>query len=152
MIVARLRPSMRSTISIPPEFMRTSRGNSKWLTSPWPHKSRVIVQSLGVNIIMMDKIKNKIIHKKSKNYKAPTKADAITWANATWDSISADHVINGCKKFYMDPNDLDEKMAIYDDKYEEVFAEGFTFKPLPEHIQESDEEDSDDVGMFAYWH
>ena len=52
----------------------------------------------------------------------------------------------------MDPNDLDEEMAVYNDKYEEVFAEGLTFKPLPEHVAESDEEDSDDVGMFAYWH
>ena len=34
---------------------------------------------------MEDKMKNKIIHKKSKNYKAPTKADAIRWANAAWD-------------------------------------------------------------------
>ena len=66
---------------------------------------------------MREKIKNKIIHKKSKNYKAPTKADAITWANAAWDSISSDHVINGCKKCYMDPNDLDEEMAVHDDKY-----------------------------------
>ena len=48
----------------------------------------------------------------------------------------------------MDPNDLDEEMAVYDDKYEEVFQEGFKFKPLPEHVQESDEEDSDDVGIF----
>ena len=60
-------------------------------------------------------------HKKSKNYKALTKADAIKWANAAWDSISSDHVINGCKKCYMDPNDLDEEMAVYDDKYEEKF-------------------------------
>ena len=101
---------------------------------------------------MRDKIKNTIIYKKSKNYKAPTKADAIRWSNAACDSISAEHVINGCKKCYMDPNDLDEEMAVYDDKYEEVFAEGLTFKPLPEHVAESDEEDSDDVGMFAYWH
>ena len=43
-------------------------------------------------------------------------------------------------------------MAVYDDKFEEVFAEGLTFKPLPEHVAESDEEDSDDVGMFVYWH
>ena len=50
----------------------------------------------------------------------------------------------------MDPNDLDEEMAIYDDKYDEVFAEDLTFKSLPEHVAESDEEDSDDVGMFAY--
>ena len=36
---------------------------------------------------MREKIKNTIIHKKSKNYKVPTKADAIMWANAAWDSI-----------------------------------------------------------------
>ena len=52
----------------------------------------------------------------------------------------------------MDPSDLDEEMAVYDDMYEEVFQEGFKFKPLPEHVQESDEEDSDDVGIFSYWH
>ena len=52
----------------------------------------------------------------------------------------------------MDPNDLDEEMAVYDDKYEEVFQEGFKFKPLPEHVQESDEEDSNDVRIFSYWH
>ena len=52
----------------------------------------------------------------------------------------------------MDSIDLDEEMTVYDDKFEEVFAEGLTFKPLPEHVAESDEEDSDDVGMFAYWH
>ena len=93
-------------------------------------------------------MKNKIFHKKSKNYQA----DAIRWANAAWDSISSEHVINGCKKCYIHPNDLDEEMAVYDDKYEEVFAEGLTFKPFPVHVAESDEEDSDDVGMFAYWH
>ena len=49
-------------------------------------------------------------------------------------------------------NNLDEEMAVYDDVYEEVFAEGLTFKPLPVHVAELDEEDSDDVGMFAYWH
>ena len=39
------------------------------------------------------------------------------------------------------------------DKYdhEEVFQEGYKFKPLPEHVQESDEEDSNDVGIFSYW-
>ena len=51
----------------------------------------------------------------------------------------------------MDPNDLDEEMAVYDDKYEEVFQEGLVFKPLPEQVQESDEKDSDDVRMFSYW-
>ena len=96
----------------------------------------------------MCRIKSKIIHKKSKNYKA----DAIGWANAGWDNISSEHVINGCKKCYMDPNNLDEEMAVYDDKYEKVFAEGLIFKSLPEHVAESDEEDSDDVGMFAFWH
>ncbi len=99
---------------------------------------------------MREKIKNKIIHKKSKNYKAPTKANAIKWSNAAWDSISSEHVINGCKKCYMDPSDLDEAMAVYDNRYDEVFQEGF--KPLPEHAEESDEEDIDDVGPFAYWH
>ena len=97
---------------------------------------------------MREKIINKIIHKKSKNYKAPTKADAITWAN---DSISSEHVINGFKKCYMDPNDLEEEMAVYDDKYEEVFQEGLKFKPLPELVQESDEEESN-VGIRSYWH
>ena len=96
----------------------------------------------------MCRMKNEIFHKKSKNYTA----DAIRRANVAWDSISYEHVINGCKKCYMDFNNLDEEMAVYDDKYEEVFAEGLTFKPLPEHVAESDEEDSDDVGMFAYWH
>ena len=48
----------------------------------------------------------------------------------------------------MDPHDLDEEMAVYDDKYEEVFQEGFKFKPLPQHVQESDQED----GIFSYWH
>ena len=52
----------------------------------------------------------------------------------------------------MDPNDLDEEMAVYDEKYEEVFQKGLKFKPLPEHVQESDEEDSNDVGIFSYWH
>ena len=52
----------------------------------------------------------------------------------------------------MDPNELDEEIAVYDDKYEEVFQEGLKFKPLPEHVQESDEEDSDDVGIFSYWY
>ena len=52
----------------------------------------------------------------------------------------------------MDPNDLDEEMAVYDDKYEEVFQEGFKFKPLPEHVRESDKEDSNDIGIFSYWH
>ena len=99
---------------------------------------------------MRNKVKQRIIHTKSKNHKAPTKADAIKWANATWDKISSEHVINGCKKCYMDPSDLDEEMAVYDDQYEEVFQENF--EPLPQHIQESDEEDSNDVGPFAYWH
>ena len=80
---------------------------------------------------MSEKIKNEIIPQKSKNYIAPTKAN----------------VINGCKKCYMDPNYLDEEMAVYDDKYE-VFQEGFKFKPLPQHVQESDQED----GIFSYWH
>ena len=31
-----------------------------------------------------EKKKNQIIHEKSKNYKTPTKADAIPWANAAW--------------------------------------------------------------------
>ena len=52
----------------------------------------------------------------------------------------------------MNPTDLDEEMAVYDDKYEEVFAEGLSFKPLPEHVAELDEEESSEVGMFAYWH
>ena len=43
-------------------------------------------------------------------------------------------------------------MAIYDDKYDEVFTEGMTFKPLPEHVAKSDEGESNEVGMFAYWH
>ena len=99
---------------------------------------------------MQEKIKQKIIHKKSKNYKAPTKADAINWAHAAWESISSEHVINGCKICLMDPNNLDEEMVVYDDIYDEVFEEGF--KPLSEHTEESDEEYSDDVGHFAYWH
>ena len=44
---------------------------------------------------MREKIKNKIIHQKSKNYKAPTKADAIKWANAAWDSITATVIRQG---------------------------------------------------------
>ena len=52
----------------------------------------------------------------------------------------------------MDPNDLDEEMAVYDDKYEEVFQEGFKFKSLQEHVQEFDEGDIDDVGIFSYWY
>ena len=99
---------------------------------------------------MREKIKQKIIHKKSKNYKAPTKADAIKWANAAWDKITPEHIINGCKKCYMDPNDLDEEMAVYDNRYDEVFNEGFV--PLPQHVEESDQEDSDDIGPFSYWH
>ena len=50
-------------------------------------------------------------------------------------------------KCYMDPNDLDKEMAVYDDEYEEVFQEDLKFKPLPEHVQESDKDDSN-VGMF----
>ena len=52
----------------------------------------------------------------------------------------------------MDPNDLDEEMAVYDDKYEEEFQEGFKCTPLPEHVQESNEEDSNDIGIFSFWH
>ena len=37
-------------------------------------------------------------------------------------------------------------------KYEEGFQGGLKFKPLPQHVQESDEEDSDDIGIFSYWH
>ena len=33
-------------------------------------------------------------------------------------------------------------------KYEEVLLEGLKFKPLPQHVQESDEEDSDNIGFF----
>ena len=46
-------------------------------------------------------------------------------------------------------NDLDEEMAVYDYRYDEVWQKGF--KSLPEHIEESDE-DSADIGSFAYWH
>jgi len=52
----------------------------------------------------------------------------------------------------MDPNNLHEEMAVYDDKYEEVSQEGLKFKPLPEHVHESDEEDSNDVGIFSCCH
>ena len=61
--------------------------------------------------------------------------------------MTAEHIINGCKKCYMDPNDLDEEMAVYDDRYDEVWGEGF--QPDPQHVEESDEEDSADVGQFA---
>ena len=50
----------------------------------------------------------------------------------------------------MDSNDLDEEIAVYDDRYDEVWKEGF--HPDPQHVEESDEEDSADVGPFAYWH
>ena len=43
-------------------------------------------------------------------------------------------------------------MVVYDDTYEEVFAEGLTFKQLSEHVAESNEEESNEVGMFASWH
>ena len=43
-------------------------------------------------------------------------------------------------------------MAVYDDKYEETFSEGLTFKALPEHVAESDGEESNEVCMFAYWY
>ena len=43
------------------------------------------------------------------------------WENAGCDNFSSDHIINGYKKSFTDPNDLDEEMAVYDDKYEEKF-------------------------------
>ena len=48
----------------------------------------------------------------------------------------------------MCPDDLDEEMAVYDDMYEDIWKEDF--KPFPEHLVESDEEDSS-VDEFSYW-
>ena len=51
-------------------------------------------------------------------------------------------VLHGFKRFGRGNGGV--RLSIY-----EVWQKGF--KPLPEHIEESDE-DSADIGSFAYWH
>ena len=47
----------------------------------------------------------------------------------------------------MHPDDLDEEMAVYDDIYDDIWK---GFKPEPQHLVESDEEDGS-VDEFSYW-
>ena len=63
---------------------------------------------------MLDTIEQEKYRPNSKNYIAPTKAMTIQWCAESWDEISKEHVINGCRKCYMDPKDLDEEMEQYD--------------------------------------
>ena len=93
---------------------RTQYGGCIQLSSFY-HDARFTAESRCTSL--RENVQNEIIQK-SKNYKVPTKAGVIKWANVAWDS-----------------NELDEEMAVYDDLYDEVWKA--ELQPDPQHVEES---------------
>ena len=63
---------------------------------------------------MLDTIEKNRFREKSLNYIAPSKALTMEWCKAAWDGITKETIVNGARRCFMDPADLDEGVAQYD--------------------------------------
>ena len=95
-------------------------------------------------------IKQGLFHEKSKNYKAPSKGDLITWTLDAWDKIDSETLKKVAEKCYMSPDNLDDEMEIYGPLHAGVDIDAEDFQVLPQH-HVALKEDLPDYDPFEKW-